>query len=444
MNQVETSSIPTTFQGNETNVTPMDSEKIHGEEKTMTDMDTTTDTTVEAEKEYVVLEPPTYAYGHDFGNSEIGGVLRKGDSVITRSIPTAFTKINPKVMRNMGVDMSEALVIQTKGEQVSYGIGSISLSQSNDPWNGRGDITRYASTYSLRGLLAMSASMVSDLEYRLMVVTGLPAETYQKNPGLRKEIKAALNGKHIFSIDGGRTWRTCHVEVGAIVMEGAGALIAYGSKDQGARASAIIDIGGRTTDLYVARGQVPISDYCQGKPVGVETATKMVRDAFEDIYGVELMPLEARELMHAYADAQRARAEAAAAAAAVSSGTPVKATKRKKVEPRTYPEITVSGQRIPDAELDKLVTEAIKVTAGEIESFVASSWRQSDASNAIAARFNPVMVIGGGVFYFYDALKKRIPHLSQPSEPVFANGRGYALSAQALLDRKKRAAAAKV
>ncbi|GHO88229.1 ParM/StbA family protein [Dictyobacter formicarum] len=437
MNQVETSSFPTTLQGKEMEATSMSEATANGERDTMTDTDTTIDVTGATEKEYVVLEPQTYAYGHDFGNSEIGGVLRKGETVVTRSVPTAFTKINTKIMRNMGVDMSEALVVQMKGEQVSYGIGSIALSQSTDPWNGRGDITRYASTYSLRSLLAMSASMIPDAEYRLMVVTGLPAETYQKNPGLRKEIKAALNGKHVFSIDGGRSWRTCQVEVGAIVMEGAGALIAYGSKDQGARASAIIDIGGRTTDLYVARGQVPVSDFCQGKPVGVETATKMVRDAFEDIHGVELTPLEARELMHAYADAQRVRAEAAAAAA----GTPVKTTKRKKTEPRTYPEITVSGQRIPDAELDRLVTEAIDFTAGEIVSFVSSAWRQSDATNAIAARFNPVLGIGGGVYYFYDALKKRIPHLSQPNEPVFANGRGYALSAQALLDRKKRAAA---
>src|SRR6266540_6963241 len=89
-----------------------------------------------------VLQPPMewHPYGHDFGNSEIGGVLLKYNAakesmqVLSRSIPTAFTQLNTNILRNMGVDTSTALIIRMEGEQASYGIGSVALAQSTDPW----------------------------------------------------------------------------------------------------------------------------------------------------------------------------------------------------------------------------------------------------------------------------------------------------------------------
>src|SRR5207249_1814044 len=149
-------------------------------------------------------------------------VLMKGKEVVARSMPTAFTKLNVSALKNLGVNMDTALTIQLQGEQTCYGVGSIALAQATDPWNGRGDIGRYASSYSLRGLLAISASLIPDKEYGLLVVTGLPAETYQKNPGLRKDIRKALEGSHPFSIDGGKTQRTAHIEFGTVLMEGSG------------------------------------------------------------------------------------------------------------------------------------------------------------------------------------------------------------------------------
>src|SRR5436305_3306682 len=285
-----------------------------------------------------------YPYGHDFGNSEIGGVVikyntaKEKEEVLCRSIPTAFTLLNTNVLKNMGVDTSTALIIRMENEQTSYGIGSVALAQSSDPWNGRGDLHRYASRNSLRSLLALSASLIPDKEYGLMVVTGLPAETFQKNPGLRKEIKSTLNGKWTFSLDGGKTWRVCHVEVGAVLMEGAGALVAYGSTQESAQGSAIIDIGGRTTDLYVARGQVPIIEFCKGKPIGVESATKMMMDAFEFSRGIPLSLLDARGIMYAYVAAEQAAEKAAAEAAkeeAQATKTPVRGRKKATTAQQT-------------------------------------------------------------------------------------------------------------
>src|SRR5947199_10691869 len=86
-------------------------------------------------------------------------------------------------------------------------------------------------------------------------------------------------------------------------MEGAGALIAYGDQTVSKMTeSAVIDIGGRTTDLYVARGQVPVTEYCKGKPIGVETAALAFMEAFENIHDLPLSLLQAREVMHTYAE----------------------------------------------------------------------------------------------------------------------------------------------
>src|SRR5205823_2710016 len=102
--------------------------------------------------------------------------------------------------------------------------------------------------------------LIPDTEFGLYVVTGLPAETYIKNMALRNNIKTALDGTHVFTMDNNKSFRRVTIEVATVVMEGAGALIAYGDKAANKTTeSAVIDIGGRTTDLYVARGQVPVT-----------------------------------------------------------------------------------------------------------------------------------------------------------------------------------------
>src|SRR5947207_1754758 len=204
-----------------------------------------------------------YPYGHDFGNSEIGGVTVIDGKNEALSIPTAFSKADINAMRNLGVkmDQSNMHTIQFYGEAMAYAVGELALQQAADVYHGRGDIQRYASKYSLRALLTVAASLIPDTDFGLSVVTGLPAETYIKNMALRNSIKAALDGTHVFTIDNGKTFRRVTVEVVTVVMEGAGALITYGDKSiSKTTESAVIDIGGRTTDLYVARGQVPVSD----------------------------------------------------------------------------------------------------------------------------------------------------------------------------------------
>lgn len=353
-----------------------------------------------------------YPYGHDFGNVEIGGVTVVNARNISLSIPTAFAKADTRAMYNLGVkvDQSNAHVIQFEEEAMAYAVGELALQQAVDVYHGRGDIQRYASRYSLRGLLTVATSMIPDTEFGLYVVTGLPAETYIKNLALRNNIKATLDGTHVFTIDHGKTFRRVTIEVATVVMEGAGALIAYGDKSMSKTTeSAVIDIGGRTTDLYVSRDQVPVTDYCKGKPLGVESATQMLMDTFEGKFDRSLSLLEAREIMYAYA----------------SNGH------------RSYPDIAVYGKTVSEGELDRLATEAVHEVGREIVSFVAAAWRQSDR-DTVAASFKPVLNIGGGVYYFHNFLKQRIPHLSRPDDPIHANALGFCTLAGRLLIRKSQ------
>jgi plasmid segregation protein ParM len=350
-----------------------------------------------------------YPYGHDFGNAEMGGVVALADGQLrARSLPTAFVKADIPALRNLGVDTKSSHILRLDGEELSYAVGELALQQAIEPWNGHGDIGRYASTYSLRGLLTIAGSLIPDAAFGLYVVTGLPAETYMKNTELRHSIKGALDGVHRFTLDHGQSWRTATIEVANVVMEGAGALIAYGDKQLSKTAeSAVIDVGGRTTDLYVARGQVPVTDYCRGKPLGVESATRLVQDAFEGTYDRPLSRLEARAIMHAYASHGKL----------------------------AYPDLAVYGRLIEASLLERLANEAVTQVGLEIVSFVAATWRQSDRG-AVAASFKPVLQIGGGVYYFYRVLKGRIPHLGRPADPVHANAQGYCTLAARLLARQ--------
>jgi plasmid segregation protein ParM len=158
------------------------------------------------------------------------GVTLLEQRSISRSIPTAFATVDTQALRGLGIDTSTSLVVRFQTEAISYAIGDLAMEQYAEPWTGYGFIQRYASSYSLRGLLAVAASLIPDAEFGVYVVMGLPAETYIKNMEMRQTIKNALDGSYIITVDGGQSWRTIHVEIALVVMEGAGALIAYGDK----------------------------------------------------------------------------------------------------------------------------------------------------------------------------------------------------------------------
>jgi hypothetical protein len=356
----------------------------------------------------------TYRVGFDFGNSTMVVWLESGSQTWTITVPTAFAKVSAKQLQNLDIAVEHSVVIRLEGETVDWAIGDLAIRQSKDHWNGQGDIARYASDHAVRGLLALVAMLIPDKTCKLVIASGLPAETYRKNRELRKAIKKAFTGTRTFTIDGGKTMRTFEMEYAACLMEGAGALGLYMDSDA-TLPGAAIDIGGRTTDLYVADPDgTPQGEFCKGKELGVVTAEKQFAESFEEKYHFEPKPAEVKACLYAY----------------------VNTAKAKK---KPYPSIGYNGKRIEDEELDKLAAEAVMVTARDIVSFVASAWRESEANLEIGIRFFPIVLIGGGAYYFLEALRTRITHLQRPEDawgPVGANAAGYARAASAWLKKK--------
>ncbi len=384
----------------------------------------------------------TYPCGFDFGHTETGAVVVVKGKQLRCTIPTAFFRVDTTALKNIGTaegieeregkakgkakaktaeslppQMDEQaippalepdqVIIQLQGESMAYAFGNYALEQTKDPWTGRGDHMRYASSYAVRGLLAISALMQNDREYGLYVVTGIPADYYFRFPELRKHIKAKLDGTYTFTLDG-ETWRTAHVEVATVVMEGAGALIAYPDLDT-TKEAAVIDIGGGTTDLYAQNGAKPLDKYCKGDHIAVQNATNILKKAFTQKYKRDLTDKEARDIMRAFASGKKDH----------------------------FPHISAFGTPVPVTDLQTMVEEAVETIAEDIVGFIGATWQDA------IARFTPILLIGGGTFYFYHAVRNRIEHVVQHPDPVFANPIGYAtLAARKLRKRMEEVAAA--
>jgi plasmid segregation protein ParM len=366
-----------------------------------------------------------YPYGHDFGNSQVCGVLIKGGQQLKRSEATAFVDVDLDRIKNVGntqgnesedlPDPASRLAIQLDGEPFTVAFGDLAIAQGVPTWNGRGDEDRYASHYSVRAILALSSQMITDKEYGLYVVCGLPADLFMEKPELRKQIKQKIEGKapYTFSMDGGKTWRKCAIEVANVIMEGAGALRAYAnSEGQTLRSdaeAAVIDVGGGTTDLYAQHGPAPLPDVCQSARIAVETVTKKLMTAFEKKYHRPLVQYETRAMLYAY----------------VSSG-------KKK----PYPRLSAFGQDVSAEEQEALLKPIVSKVGSDIASFVMASLSEHGG----LGRFKPIVLIGGGFYYFAEILKKKIPHLEFAADPALANALGYATLSARLWRKSGKAA----
>lgn len=349
---------------------------------------------------------PTYAYGHDFGNSETCGVLfdRGMQCSITLPSATALGSLYDLLQKRSAMSESysstaDALksgeyVLEHDGNELF--LGDLALKQSKTATAARGDISRYWSSRSLHLLLAASGAMIKETEYQLCVVTGLPVETFG-NVDIRRKVRAALEGEHRFTLNGRK--RLAQVKVMKVIMEGAGALIAYGTSDE--IAQGCIDIGGRTTDLFVAEGQSPALHLCGGKEVGVEAASDLLSNRFQARYHRSLKPSETRDLLHAH------------------------------VNHRTYPAIYANGHQIDASELRHWLETALSTIGNEIASFVSTIWNTSE-SGEVGSDIASIVLVGGGAYYFGEAVGRRIPHVTIPQAPELANAIGYAALAEQL------------
>ncbi|MGB8343650.1 MAG: hypothetical protein WCD86_02140, partial [Ktedonobacteraceae bacterium] len=182
-----------------------------------------------------------------------------------------------------------------------------------------------------------------------------------------------------------------------------------------------IDVGGRTTDLFVARGQQPVLPLCGGKPLGVESVGDRLSQRFETVYGRPLKPAEQRTLLRAYV--RRTSPEP------LLPGLP-------EAEPVLY----ASGVEVPFAELCAWCEALFAEAGAEMAAFVGAAWNSSE-TGAVGADIAQVVLVGGGAYYVADSLRERIPHLFIPSRPELANATGYGALAQTLSRRKSEAEA---
>lgn len=327
--------------------------------------------------------------GFDAGNSESTLTTQISGKGTSLTIPSYLGSGNLdellRVRGGAGVESlaSNEYVLEFGGR--SSFVGQLALEQARDGSSARGDVSRYWNGHTLRLLLTLCGAVLKPSTMAVNVVTGLPVAVWSKETV--KKVQAALNGTHKFVLNG-RT-RTLIVESVMVMMEGAGALAAYGAAEDVPQA--VIDVGGRTTDLFWAQGMRPDVSRCAGLPVGIEQAGDQLCAGFLRAHDRELRRTELRGVFRAHA------------------GT------------GTAPAIFAGGKPI---HLNGEVGAAIDAVADQVASFVATIWRSSERGS-VAGEAARVLLIGGGAHYLATQLKELIPHLEVPKNPELANAQGY-------------------
>jgi hypothetical protein len=350
----------------------------------------------------------TFAYGHDFGNSETNGMLFGHGWHQERQIPSVFAPGTWREVEtfagSMGKNVQDYLqyghyvlsYVNERDQFVEKYLGQKVFDDGLVPSTTRADQERYwRNHYNLEALMVGSASCVPEQRYGLHVVTGLPVHLY--TPEHARRVETALLGSHVFRLNGQE--RAMVVQSVKVVAEGAGALIAYGSNDS-TNIEGVIDIGGETTDLYGARGQRPVRAMCAGLSRGVAAAADLFNQQFRERYGRSLS-------LHMRAQLLRQHV------ARVSS-TEVRDAQRQAVQP---------------ADLAQLIDTALDTVGQEIATFVAQKWGEQQFEMQRA------LLVGGGAYYFKRAILERLPFVKTTPKPEMANAMGYAVLAEAIMAR---------
>ncbi len=287
-------------------------------------------------------------------------------------------------------------VIEYEGQE--YYVGELAEKEGKNATTAHGASDRYWSRHSLLLLLTLAAALIPERKSELRVVTALPVTLYRTKEN-RSLVKNALEGWYPFRFNGRD--REIVVKVGAVVMEGMGALIQYG-EETGKQAA--IDIGERTIDLVAADGQTPLASLCDGDILGVgQIADELIREIKQRHKRI-LSSLEAHEQLYAYAN-----------------GKPL-------------PRLAANQQPIPTDEISGIIDKAIARVGRAINLYIAQKWNQE--GGAVASNFSPVLLIGGGAHYFEQTIRTLIPLVDLPEDPEDTNPRGYLDLALSLEDVK--------
>ena len=296
----------------------------------------------------------------------------------------------------------EHILSALNDETTEYFVGMLAVSQGRLATSARGDPRRYWSPRALQLLLTAAGTLISEAEFELHVVTGIPIETYSEQN--RRKVREVLEGEHRFVLNGRERFASVHVE--KVIMEGAGAMIAFGD-NRGIR-QAVMDIGGRTTDLYAADGQAPLIPLCRGIALGVELAADFLNQTVHTQYGRVLAPKETQAILRAI----------------VGSG---------QLQP-----IYVNSQEVSPNDLRQWTEEALRSVGRDIVTFVSQTWTNSELG-MVATDIAKVLLVGGGAYYFRHDIATIIPHVVVPTQPELANALGYSELARQVRRRRENA-----
>jgi hypothetical protein len=298
--------------------------------------------------------------------------------------------INTRTTTDPNAELSSLLkkheyVLAYEGQE--YYIGELAENEGQNATTALGASDRYWSLHSLFLLLTLAATLIPERQFELRIVTALPVTLY-RNRENRTLVKKALEGWYPFTFNGRD--REVVVKVGAVVMEGIGALIHHGEE---VGKQAVIDIGERTIDLLAADGQTPIGNLCDGDILGVgQIADELVREVKRQYQRI-LSSLEAHAQLYAYAN-----------------GKPL-------------PRLSAHQQPIPADEIRRIIERDIARVGRSINVFISQTWNQEGGT--VASNFSPVLLIGGGAHYFQHTIKTLIPLVDLPEDPEDANPRGH-------------------
>ncbi len=330
-----------------------------------------------------------YSVGFDFGNSDTCVVLMGLDKAAkSLSIPSETALGDRERLQALEIKIKPTDYIY-RDENTELFVGDLAITQGGDTFSARGDVSRYHSDIALHLLLTTTAALTpNESEIAINVVTGVPVDTFIGNTAIRRTVKNELSGSYNFSLND--VDRCTHVTIKSVVMEGAGAMVKYGLN--GKVRQGVIDIGGKTTDLFVSNGQEPISSLCKSIPIGVENAYDQLNAQFESLYHRPLDRSELRDIMYSFIGG-------------------------KKPKPIYANGVLVTG-------VTDLARNATNKVGIEIASNIAAYWRDNLAGR-VASSLARILLIGGGSYYYKDPIQRHIPNVSVPGKPEMANAAGY-------------------
>lgn len=323
--------------------------------------------------------------GFDPGNSESTLAWRSGAAVRHMTAPSFVGTGSLEELRRVrggaggdGLQKDEIVLVH---QGASYFIGRLALEEARDARAARNDISRYWNGHTLRLLLALAGQ--AGISGSIRIMTGLPISAWTIEN--KRAIQRALVGTHAYTLNGRD--RTLTIDAVGVMMEGAAALASHVIREA---PHAVIDIGGRTTDLFWSHGTKPVTQFCHSENAGVEKIADALRQEILERYQRELRPHELRSILRAY------------------------------VTNDPMPTLYARGKELI---LNGSVSAAIGAASQQVLSYVAQEW--SDDRGVVAGAAAKVLLIGGGAYFFADALRAIIPHLEVVRSPELANALGY-------------------